>query len=143
MEEIWYLRIKTRHEKDAVQLRTSKSASVKSIRERMQSRSRAPECSYKGFDGLQKCARFFTQGLMYWRQLIRWAATPLSIPVEITDKKSSVSFGAKLASRSLNPTTNVEMSPGIMPAKDLSRLDKDATLRDLNSPLDAMIGFLS
>ena len=56
---------------------------------------------------------------------MRCAMQALSIPVEITVKKSSVSFGAKPASRSLRLVTKVDRSPGIMPADGVSESKQD------------------
>lgn len=60
---------------------TSGNASEKSASVRMQSRRRAPDLSYKGCVAFAKWDKFWIQGLMYWRQVMRCAMQALSIPV--------------------------------------------------------------
>lgn len=60
---------------------------------RMQSRTRAVERSYKGLVGSVKRDRFFTQGLMYSRQL-SWCSMEFRIAfmaAETSEMKSRVS----------------------------------------------------
>jgi hypothetical protein len=76
-----------------------------SQRTRIASRTRAPDRSYNGLVGFTKSVRFLIQGLMYRQQLIRCEIAALSIPVmaaEISEIKSSVSWGTKSASSALS-----------------------------------------